>query len=127
MHPLVREMGAGFLMLSPQAPEVTAGTKRRNGLTYDILSDSWARVAGEFGIAYEITGDYRDFVQGKFGLDVGKYNGTLNWRVPVSATYVIDRDRRIELAHVEPDHRVRLEPEETLVALARLRDRGASR
>ena len=63
------------------------------------------------------------FVRGEFGLDVGEYNGTHNWQVPVSATYVVDQDRRIVLAHVEPDHRVRLEPEETLVALARLRAR----
>lgn len=124
MHTLVAEMGAAFIMVSPQSCAQSAATTRRYGLTYPILSDHWSAVAEAFGIAYEIAGDYRDFVQGEFGLDVGEYNGTHNWRVPISATFVIDADRRIALAHVEPDHRVRLEPEETLVALARLRLRS---
>lgn len=123
MYRLVEEAGASFLMASPQSRERTADMARRRRLTFDILNDRWARVAGRFGIAYEIEGDYRDFVQGEFGLDVGAYNGTYNWRVPVSATYVIDGDRRIALAHMNPDHRVRLDPEAALAALARLRSR----
>lgn len=121
MYRLVEETGAAFLMVSPQSRERTVEMTRRRRLGYQILNDRRSRVATQFGIAYEIEGDYREFVQGDFDLDVGAYNGTLDWRVPVSATYVIDSDRRIALAHVNPDHRLRLEPEDALVMLARLR------
>lgn len=119
--PLLRELGAGLLMVTAQSRERVARTVREERLAYPVLTDRRAEVAGRYGIAYEIDGEYRDFVQGEFGLDVGAWNGTLDWRVPVSAGFVIGRDGRVALAHVEPDHRLRLDPEDALAALARLR------
>lgn len=120
--PLLRELGADLLMVTPQSRELVARTVREERLACAVLTDRRAQVAARYGIAYEIDGEYRDFVQGEFGLDVGAWNGTLDWRVPVSASFVIGRDGRVALAHVDPDHRLRLDPEDALAALARLRE-----
>jgi peroxiredoxin len=120
--PLLRELGAELLMVTAQSREHVARTVREERLAYAVLTDRRAQVAARYGIAYEIEGEYRDVVQGEFGLDIGAWNGTLDWRVPVSASFVIGGDGRVGLAHVDPDHRLRLDPEDALAALARLRE-----
>ncbi len=41
--------------------------------------------------------------------------------LPIPATYVIARDARIALAHVDADYTVRLEPDAVLAAVAQLK------
>ena len=43
-------------------------------------------------------------------------NGDDSWRLPVPATYVIGKDRRVLFAEAHADFRVRPEPEEALAA-----------
>jgi peroxiredoxin len=43
-------------------------------------------------------------------------NGDQSWRLPIPATYVIGRDRKVLFAEAHADFRVRPEPEEALVA-----------
>jgi peroxiredoxin len=44
------------------------------------------------------------------GIDLGQYNGTADWELPVPVTYVIAPDAVIRLAFVNPDFMQRLEP-----------------
>jgi peroxiredoxin len=47
-------------------------------------------------------------------------NGDESWELPVPATYVIDRDRRVALAFIDIDYRNRLDPEDILAVLKTL-------
>jgi peroxiredoxin len=44
-------------------------------------------------------------------------NGESNWKLPLPATYVLDRAGRVLFAEAHADFRVRPEPEEALAAL----------
>ncbi|MEW6531988.1 MAG: hypothetical protein AB1473_14215 [Thermodesulfobacteriota bacterium] len=44
-------------------------------------------------------------------------NGDDTWELPVPATYVIDKDRTIRMAYVEPNHMKRVDPEEVIALL----------
>jgi peroxiredoxin len=46
-----------------------------------------------------------------------KFNGDEAWKLPIPATFVIARDGRIVLSHVDVDYRTRLDPEEVIAAL----------
>lgn len=81
-----------------------------------MLSDHGNRVASLFGIAYPIP-EVVKAIGARFGTDLKAINGSDDGQLPLSATYVIERDRRIVLASLEPDFRVRLEPTEALRAL----------
>jgi peroxiredoxin len=54
------------------------------------------------------------------GHDLPRLNGTGDWTVPLPATFVIGRDGRVVLAHVEPNYHRRLEPAAVVAALAAL-------
>jgi peroxiredoxin len=44
-------------------------------------------------------------------------NGEASWRLPIPATYVIGRDRKVLFAEAHADFRVRPEPDEALAVL----------
>jgi peroxiredoxin len=55
-----------------------------------------------------------------FNLDIPARNGAPDeWALPVSATYVIDRDGLIMYAYTDPDYRDRADPRDVLKVLAR--------
>jgi len=52
-----------------------------------------------------------------FGVDLkGKHNNE-NYELPVPATYVVDQNGVVLLAHVDVDYTTRMEPEEVLDVL----------
>ena len=54
------------------------------------------------------------------GLDLSEVNGTQNGFLPVPATFLLDQDRVVRFAFVDPDFTRRAEPSEVLAALAGL-------
>jgi peroxiredoxin len=117
--PEIRALGATLVAVSPQTPDRSAATAKQNALEFDVLSDHRNEVAARFGIAYDIPPVVRTITE-KFGHHLPDYNGSDDWRLPVSATYVIAPDRRIVVADVDPDFRRRLEPADALAALRRI-------
>ena len=112
----VRAAGGDFIAISPQTPDRSLATATKNGLAFEVLSDRGNRVAAQFGIAYATPEIVRKITM-MFGADIAAINGDDGETLPIAATYVVDRDRRIALAHVDADFRVRLEPEDALEVL----------
>ena len=52
-----------------------------------------------------------------FGLDIPGKNGAEEWALPISATYVIDRDGTIVYAYTDADYRDRADPADVLRVL----------
>lgn len=52
-----------------------------------------------------------------FGIDLKGTQGNENYELPVPATYVVDQNGVIILAHVDVDYTTRMEPEEVLAVL----------
>jgi len=117
----IRAAGGELVAVSPQTPDLSAITAKKGELEFDVLNDHGNRLASQFGIAYPIPEIVRA-IGAKFGTNLAVINGSNDGQLPISATYVIARDRRIALAGIEPDFRRRLEPAEALGMLRRLTD-----
>jgi peroxiredoxin len=50
-------------------------------------------------------------------IDLPRFQGREGWFLPIPATYVVDRDRRIKAAFVNPDFRKRMTIEQIEAAL----------
>jgi hypothetical protein len=69
--------------------------------------------------SYKFSDDLKRAYQG-FNLDIPALNGTLGeWALPVSATYVIDRDGTIICAYTDVDYRDRADPNDVLQVLTK--------
>jgi peroxiredoxin len=115
----IREAGGDFIAISPQTPDNSLSTMRKNTLEFEVLSNHRNQVASLFGIAYAIPEAVKR-ITSMFGADIAAINGADDDRLPISATYVVGSDRRIALACVDPDFRVRLDPRDALAMLRRL-------
>ncbi len=116
--PELTKLGASLLAISPQLPDNSLSTKEKSELSFPVLSDVGLAAAHSFGVAFELPEalleHYRHF---DHALDVK--NGPEGAKeLPVPATFVIGRDRKILLAHVDADYTTRLDPIEALKVVA---------
>ncbi len=118
--PEMAALGARLVAISPQLPDGSLSTAETNELTFDVLSDVGNTVARRFGLVYALPEELRAALRSNNKALPG-INGDDSWELPVPATYVIDRDRRVALADIDVDYRNRLDPEAILAALKSLR------
>ncbi len=121
---LLRLAGGDLIAVSPEKPDNVSITIGKNDLRFPVLSDTDGRLADALGIRFdmedEIVALYR-----KFGHDLPTHNGDGRWSLPVPATYVVDRNGLIVLAHIDPDYRNRLDPQEAIAVLRQLSQAAA--
>jgi peroxiredoxin len=63
-------------------------------------------------------------IYANFGIDIPATNGDETFELPIPATYVIDRDRKIRMAFLDADYTQRVDPEAVISALEAIRDPG---
>ena len=95
IQPELTELGYQILALSPDPPEEILNTIEKHGLTYRVLSDEDLSVARAFGIVFS--------PQGRRPL-------------PVPAVYLVGTDGLILFQYVNPEYKVRLDPDLLLAA-----------
>lgn len=115
----IQALGASVLAISPQTCESSAMTVIKNALTFDVLSDADSEVARDYGIVFEVPHSLRRLYT-ELGHALPDYNGTDDWMLPVPATFIIDRHRRIALAHIDVDSSKRYEPTDAIAILLSL-------
>ncbi|MFZ0989885.1 MAG: peroxiredoxin-like family protein [Xanthobacteraceae bacterium] len=117
--PEIVAAGATLVAISPENPDDTLSTTEKNALAFEVLSDVGQKVGRAFGLVYDFTEELKTAYQG-FKLDIPARNGMPDeWALPVSATYVIDRNDTITYAYTDPDYRDRADPREVLKVLTK--------
>jgi peroxiredoxin len=117
--PEIVAAGAALVAISPEKPDETLSTAEKNALAFEVLSDVGQNVGRAFGLVYEFTEELKTAYQG-FKLDIPAHNGSPGeWALPVSATYVIDRNGTIIYAYTDLDYRDRADPRDVLKVLAK--------
>jgi peroxiredoxin len=117
--PRIIAAGASLVAISPEKPDDSVSTAEKNNLTFAVLSDVGQKVGKAFGLVYAFTDELRTVYDG-FKLDIPEKNGNPDeWSLPLSATYVIGSDGRIQFADTSVDYRHRTDPLDVLQVLER--------
>ena len=112
----LHDAGGDLLAISPQPARACSQTAERDLLAYPVLSDVGNLVADQYGVAYEQPEVLRPLYK-RLGHDLPQINGTGDWRIPLAATFVVARDGRIALVHVELVTWRQLEPDAAIRAV----------
>ena len=75
----------------------------------EIVTDPGNRVARRLGLVYKLPDSLRRLYL-RIGADLVQQNGQESWELPIPATLIVDRDRRVKLAFADIDYTKRLEP-----------------
>jgi peroxiredoxin len=118
--PQLQEYGARLVAISPQLPDQSLSTAEKAGLGFTILSDPGSRLARRIGIAFEQAGEVLA-AQRKLGLDLTQVNAEGSTHLPRPTVLVIDQDRTVRFADVQPDYTARTEVADIIAALVGLR------
>jgi peroxiredoxin len=112
----IEAAGAALVAISPEKPDNTLSAAEKNALSFEVLSDVGQKVGRAFGLVYDFSDELKSAYK-EFGIDIPGKNGAEDWALPISATYVIDRDGTIIYAYTDADYRDRAEPADVLEVL----------
>lgn len=109
------EMGYQIVAISADKPEKLKESIQKKKINYVLLSDNTMKAAQVFGIAFHVD-DATVEKYKKFGLDIEEASGEKHHNLPVPAAFVLKTDGTIVFSYVNPDYKVRVEPEVLLAA-----------
>jgi peroxiredoxin len=112
----VRALGSQIVVLTPELERYTRALHKKLNLTFDILSDIHLKTAEQFGLVFTLP-DYLRELSKSFGSTLDRFNDEPEYRLPMPARYVIDKEGIIRVADVNADYTIRPDPAETLAKL----------
>ena len=116
----IYELGATLVAISPQVPDGSLTKSEINEMDFIVLSDQDAKVASEYGVAWEVPEFLLDHMRVDRSLDLEKINNGNGSVLPIPGTFILGRDGVVEWSYVNVDYRTRSEPEEIIQALKKL-------
>ncbi|KAJ56673.1 hypothetical protein ACMU_06955 [Actibacterium mucosum KCTC 23349] len=111
--------GAQLVAVSPEKPDHSTVMAEKHRLTFDVLYDVADEVGEAFGVTLRVPSEHEEVLT-QLGVPLTERNGTANWTLPVPGVFVIGQDGKIASTFVNPNYRIRAEPEEIIAALATL-------
>lgn len=117
--PEIESHGATLVAISPQTPTTSADFASVQELDFPVLSDFGSGVAVAYGLAFVLPESVRPLYSA-FGISLPEANGDESHRLPLAATYVLDRNGVVTWAYVSEDYTTRAEPRDVLAALEEL-------
>lgn len=111
--------GARLVAVSPEKPDHTTIMTEQHRLTFDVLYDSDDAVGEAFGVTVRVPDEHEDVLT-QLGVPLSERNGTANWTLPIPGVFVVGENGVIAKTFVNPNYRIRAEPEEIIEALKNL-------
>lgn len=115
----VRALGERIVALTPELERYTRSLHKKLNLTFDLLTDLHLKTAEQFRLVYVLPDYLRDLYK-SLGSTLDRFHDETEYRLPMPARYVIDKEGIIRAAEVNADYTIRPEPSETVRQLRML-------
>ncbi|MCW9028339.1 MAG: AhpC/TSA family protein [Kangiella sp.] len=109
------EMGYQLLAISPDTPDELVQTREKRNLSYELISDFQLAATRGFGLSFHIDDGYAGKIEELGGM-AAKAEGDSKSTLPVPAVFILDKDGVIKFEYINPNYKVRIEPELLLAA-----------
>ncbi|MDF7800034.1 peroxiredoxin-like family protein [Pontiellaceae bacterium B1224] len=116
----IHALGAQLIAISPQVPDGSMSNDEMKGLDFFVLSDQDAKVAAEYGVAWDVPEFLLEHMRVGRQLDLEAINNGNGHILPIPATFVLGRDGTVLWRYVDVDYRTRAEPDDLIDALGKL-------
>ncbi|SHF26501.1 Peroxiredoxin [Arenibacter palladensis] len=113
-------LGATLVAISPQVPDGSLTKDEISKMDFIVLSDQDAKVALQYGVAWEVPEFLMEHMRVDRKLDLDKINNGKGNVLPIPATFILGRDGVVTWSYVNVDYRTRSEPDEIIEALKNL-------
>jgi peroxiredoxin len=117
--PQIEALGARLIAVTPETSGRAAATQSGHDNRYQVLSDVDCGLGLHCGVVFQMPSVYRNLLL-KLGNDLAERHGNDSWFVPIPATFVLDRQGRVQWRFADVDFTHRAEPADILAALRAL-------
>jgi peroxiredoxin len=116
IEPQLKDLGVQLFAISPDQPSKLKETIDKHKMGFRLLSDGDMTAARSFRVAYQL--DDTTLAQlKKYGIDVEEASGQKHHMLPVPAVFLVATNGLIQFEYVNPDYKVRLDPDLLLAAM----------
>lgn len=119
IHSEVRALRAEIIVITPELERYTRALHKKLNLNFDILTDLHLKIAEQFRLVFTLPEYLRELYK-SFGSTLDRFHDESEYRLPMPARYVVDKEGIIRAADVNADYTIRPEPSETLSQLRAL-------
>jgi len=116
----IHDLGATLVAISPQVPDESLTKNEISEMDFTVLSDQDAKVAAEYGVAWEVPEFLVEHMRVDRNLDLEAINNGNGNVLPIPATFVLSGDGEVVWRYVDVDYRTRSEPDDIIAALKKL-------
>lgn len=110
------DLGYQIVAISPDSPARLKEQALKSEFAVTLLSDNKFEASSAFGIGFFLPDNLAARYKDKMGVEFASIDGTSKVALPVPAVYVADSEGVIHFQYVNPNFRVRVEPELLLQA-----------
>ena len=111
---LVR-LGYQIIAISPDEPTALEKTLAKDALDYTLLSDNTTQAMRSMGLAYRVDEETTKRYMGA-GIDLKAAPDEKSRILPAPSVFIVDQNGTIQFSYVNPNYKVRLNPELLLTA-----------
>jgi peroxiredoxin len=114
--PQLSAYSARLVAISPETPDASLNTQEKAELTYTVLSDRGAQLAGALGITFDPSEEGLE-AQRALGVDIRTTRADGGTRLPMPTVLIADPKQIVRFVDIHPDYTGRTEVSEIVAAL----------
>ena len=104
---VITDQGFNVVAITPESIENVEQTVKFHKLTFTVIYDCQEKIMKDYDVMFSVTKDYQDRILKSLSTDIAKNNGRDEARLPVPATFIINRDGIIVATQFDPDYHKR--------------------
>ena len=101
------DQGFNVVAITPESIENVEQTVKLHNISFTVIYDCQEKIMKDYDVMLNVTKDYQDKTLKNLSVDVAKNNGRDEARLPVPATYIINREGIIVAVQFDTDYHKR--------------------
>ncbi len=99
----ITDQGFSLVAITPETIEKVEQTVKLHNLTFPVIYDCQEKIMEDYGLMFDVTKDFQDLIMNYAKVSIAQHNGREAAHLPVSATYIINRNGIITSRFFDPD------------------------
>ena len=116
---IITDQGVSIVAITPESIENVEQTVKFHNITFTVIYDCQEKIMKDYDVMFSVTKAYQDKILSSLSTDIARNNGREAARLPVPATFIINRDGFIVAVQFDPDYHNRASVKWMLQNLAR--------
>jgi peroxiredoxin len=100
---VITDQGFNVVAITPESIENVEQTVKLHNITFTVIYDCQEKIMKDYDVMFDVTKAYQDKILSDFSIDIAKNNGRDAARLPVPATYIINKEGIIVAVQFDPD------------------------